>query len=344
MAVTIFSERNRTGNKRVLTEGSYQNVGFLSTEIPTGWEIACADRGDGPINLVMGPGDSSGSDCNLLTWGILSCSNFPRVEVRKSNGGPTGLLRGKGRWGAMTWFYLPYGRSTGNLSWRNDFGDTLCLPPNVTAQAWNSAFGDHGAGFLKLHGPGEISLGSLSGRVSNIELSADGVQAIGAPELDMANATDSSTATTIGAVAMLDNTANPSEATLSTEISVEASSTAETTWDLTAGGSITSSTTVGTGEASPVKVEEQVSVEVSFSASRGGSQSTSSSRTITQTVEAVCPARSQREVQMLLSRKKSTVPMRQRMKNSITGAEFWITGTVKLDMVTSTTARVRDAS
>lgn len=345
MAVKIHSERNRTGNERELAEGSYQDLSFLSTTIPTGWEIACADRRDGPINLVMGPGDSSGSDCNLLTWGILSCSNFPRVEVRRSNNGPTGLLRGHGKWNALTWFYLPYGRSTGCLSWRNDFGDTICLPGNVTAQCWNSAFGDHGAGFLKLHGPGELSLGSLSGRVSNIELSADGLEAVGAPEMDWNRAEDLGHSTSIGSSSTLTNTTD-STATLSTEIGVDAATTAESNWQntLSTGVSVTEQTTVGTGESSPVKVEATLGFEFRFDASmaRGGSHSQSSSHHVTETVSAECPPHSQREVQMLVKRDRKKLPIRQRMRNTITGAISYLDGSVTLDMAVKTETRVRD--
>ena len=345
MAVTIFSERTRTGTKRVLAEGSYRDLSFLSTDIPIGWEIAIADRSDGPINLVLGPADSSGNDCNLMTWGLLSCSNFPRVEVRRSNGGPTGLLRGRGKWNCLTWFYLPFGKSSGSRSWRNDHGDTLCLPANVTAECWNSAFGDRTAGYVKLHGPGEISLGSLSGQVSNIELTADGLEAVGAPEMDWTRAEDLGHSTSIGSSSTLTNTTDGT-ATLSTEIGVDAATTAESNWQktLSTGASVTEQTTVGTGEASPVKVEATLGFEFRFDASmaRGGSHTQSSSHHVTETVSAECPPHSTREVQMLVKRDRKKLPIRQQMRNKVTGAISYLDGSVTLDMAVKTETRVRN--
>lgn len=338
MSVTLYSQPNCQGEGRSYPAGRYGNLSFRSARITPGWELRVGVHGDGPINLRMGPYDSSSSDVRPMLWGHLPDKGFfGRVDVVHVGNAPTGLLRGRN--GTTHWL-MPYGDTHGGSAWYNDAAEDIIVPAGCTAQVWDND--DKTGDSMLFHGTdgSPQSLDRMRNRVSYVRLSADAVEAVGAPVLDWKGAVDLGTTESVGAHAVLDNSANPTEATLSTEIGVDASSTAQTHWDLSAGGSITSSTTIGTGEASPVKVEEQVSIEVRFDASKGGSHSTTASKHVSQTVEALCPPHERRRVEMIVTQKRQHVPMRQRVRNSVTGREFWISGMVTLDMVTDTTARV----
>ena len=340
MSITVFSGPNRTGTARVLGPGRYTNIGFRSTLIPAGWELGVGDDlGGGKINLRMGPYDTSGSDISRLLWGALNCSNFGLVDVVKVGDAPTGLLLNES---GVHW-HVPQGTTVGGSSWRNDATSRIVVPVGCTARVWEHQ-NCTGAN-QTFHGqPGgqPQNMEGLWNKVSAIQLSQDKLEAVGAPVLDWDHAQDLGTSESVGAHSVLDNSANSSDATLSSEIGVEASSTAETHWDLSAGGSLTSSTTIGTGEASPVKVEQQVSVEVRFDASKGGSNSSTNSKRISQSVSAPCPAHGRKGVELVVKRSRQKVPCSQKLRNTVTGAETWVRGETVLDMVVDTTARVVD--
>ena len=345
--VLIYGAPNCQGPSLELSIGTYNHVHIRSAKIPSDMEIAVGADANKPLNLVMARGDSSGSDVSNMVWGHLHPEDFPLVIVRKKPDAPTGLLRGS-RNGQLVWWYLPYGKSHGGANWLNDGADTLIIPRGTTARVWkDDTFQGVNTLFHGSNGAADNSqpLGIMAGQASAIELTADKLEAVGAPVMDWSKAEDLGQSTSIGSSAVLTNTSGTA-ATLSTEIGVEASSTAESNWQntLTTGASITSQTTVGTGESSPVKVEESLSLEVHFEASmaRGGSHSQSSSSHVTQTVEAECPPHSTREVQMLVVRKRQRLPIRQQMRNTVTGETSWLDGTITLDMATTTSTRVRD--
>ena len=340
MTVSVYSGQYRQGNPTTLTPGVYANIGFNSTNIPKGYEIHIGENLN-RVYLILGHGDYSGSELYRMLWGVLNCNLFPYVEVKYVGDKPSGLLVARDKYGEI-FYYLPYGRSSCGACFKNDCGEYICLPEHVTAQVWED--GDFTGDTATYNGNNgqRHHLGSLVHRVSAIEIKCDDIDVVGAPILDHNSKQDLGNSETIGATGLLDNSGSSTTSTLNTEVSVSASSTAETNWSIGTETGITSETTIGTGEASPVKVEQKFGLSFSFSTSNGGSQSHSTSKTITQAVSSEVNPYSQKRVELILKKSKAKYNMKQLMRNSKTRKEFYIDGVVILDMVTDTTVRVVD--